>query len=284
MCEERNNINLREQESWLCDSAVLSQMWQPESGTVTRSRLTSMRPPQSTLPQQRVSKNIPTSQKDGVPSQWTQRLRRHYEDNRCCVIRRQLQTFTHSNWGYPPMMWGCCYDRTQWKVEGIRKWVPANRKKLKRKKNRKSGPVPQTGDKGYGNPVVVQIYLPPPMKWRSSTKELSPTQSLYSPVRPGHFRQPVWFPCWTLHHRSHFTVMKFSHSAISEEKVALAVSIDVIDAFNSLLGKKITTDLAKHNVPLHLRHVIKGYHSDSSIICNTEDDTRFLREITKYVT
>lgn len=78
-------------------------------------------------------------------------------------------------------------------------------------------------------------------------------------------------------------VVKFVQSAISQGGVVLAVSIGIINAFNSLLWSKITTALAKHTVPQCLRDVINSYLSDRSIIYNIENGTRVVRKMTRGV-
>ncbi|XP_072933739.1 uncharacterized protein [Epargyreus clarus] len=60
-------------------------------------------------------------------------------------------------------------------------------------------------------------------------------------------------------------VRTLSEQAISQGRVVLAVSLDIVNAFNSLPWRAIMDGLSVHQVPSYLRNVLKAYLSDRRI-------------------
>ncbi|XP_072929562.1 uncharacterized protein [Epargyreus clarus] len=60
-------------------------------------------------------------------------------------------------------------------------------------------------------------------------------------------------------------VRTLSEQAISQGRVVLAVSLDIVNAFNSLPWSAIMDGLSVHQVPSYLRNVLKAYLSDRRV-------------------
>lgn len=77
-------------------------------------------------------------------------------------------------------------------------------------------------------------------------------------------------------------VISTVQSSVSQGGVALAVSIDIINAFNSLPWSKINEALYKHRAPKYLRNVIANYFSKRSIIYTTVDGLLANRKLVEH--
>ena len=56
---------------------------------------------------------------------------------------------------------------------------------------------------------------------------------------------------------------------MTKGEVALAVSLDIANAFNSIQWDVIHTSLIRHRLPVYIREIIKDYLRDRTIIYNT---------------
>ena len=61
-------------------------------------------------------------------------------------------------------------------------------------------------------------------------------------------------------------VINYAQSVVSQGWVALAVSIDIVKAFNSLPWNRINRALPRHGLSQYLRNIIPNYHSERSIV------------------
>ncbi|CAK1597372.1 unnamed protein product [Parnassius mnemosyne] len=78
-------------------------------------------------------------------------------------------------------------------------------------------------------------------------------------------------------------VRSLSEQAISQGGVALAVSLDIVNAFNSLPWDAIKRALAHHQVPPYLQGIIGDYLRDRYILYMGQDGRKIRREIKRGV-
>ncbi|XP_045772161.1 uncharacterized protein LOC123872074 [Maniola jurtina] len=70
-----------------------------------------------------------------------------------------------------------------------------------------------------------------------------------------------------------------SERALSRGGVALAVSLDIVNAFNSLPWATIRNALTHHNIPVYLRNIVGAYLSDRSITYTGRNGRMHRREV-----
>ena len=63
-------------------------------------------------------------------------------------------------------------------------------------------------------------------------------------------------------------VMNIAKDIVSKGGVAMAVSINIANAFNSLLWGKIHAALVRHRIPVYIRRVVQDYLKDRVILYN----------------
>ena len=67
-------------------------------------------------------------------------------------------------------------------------------------------------------------------------------------------------------------VVSLARSAVSpggggvEGRMALAMSLDIVNAFNSLPWTRIHQALRRHEVPMYIRNIIKDYLNNRTVI------------------
>ena len=66
-------------------------------------------------------------------------------------------------------------------------------------------------------------------------------------------------------------VMKIAKDIVNKGGVAMAVSIDIANAFNSLLWGKIHAALVRHRIPEYIRRVVRDYLKDRAIVYNVRN-------------
>ncbi|CAK1602591.1 unnamed protein product [Parnassius mnemosyne] len=74
-------------------------------------------------------------------------------------------------------------------------------------------------------------------------------------------------------------VRSLSEQAVSQGGVALAISLDIVNAFNSLPWGAIRSALAHHQVPPYLQGVIGDYLRDRYILYMGQNGRKIRREI-----
>ena len=62
--------------------------------------------------------------------------------------------------------------------------------------------------------------------------------------------------------------MKIAQDIVSKGAVTMAVSLDIANAFNSLLWGKIHAVLVRHRIPVYIRRVVQDYLKDRVILYN----------------
>ncbi|CAK1599169.1 unnamed protein product [Parnassius mnemosyne] len=78
-------------------------------------------------------------------------------------------------------------------------------------------------------------------------------------------------------------VRSLSEQVISQGGVALAISVDIVNAFNSLPWDAIRRALAHHHVPPYLQGIIGDYLRDGYIPYMGQDGRKIRREIKRGV-
>ena len=78
-------------------------------------------------------------------------------------------------------------------------------------------------------------------------------------------------------------VLGYTRSALSQGGLALAVSLDIVNAFNSLPWSGILRALARHGLPPYIRGIIRSYLADRNIIHSTVSGSIASKEITRGV-
>lgn len=78
-------------------------------------------------------------------------------------------------------------------------------------------------------------------------------------------------------------VLKISQSALSQGWIALAASVDIVNAFNSIPWNRIMRALTKHKLPPYIRAIIRNYLSCRSVIYTTADGSTATKGMTRGV-
>ena len=78
-------------------------------------------------------------------------------------------------------------------------------------------------------------------------------------------------------------VLGYTRSAIEQGGLALAVSLDIVNAFNSLPWEKILIAIDRHGLPHYIKKIIRSYLSERSITYNTSLGHTLSRQITRGV-
>jgi len=78
-------------------------------------------------------------------------------------------------------------------------------------------------------------------------------------------------------------VRQITERAVQEGGVAICVSLDISNAFNTLPWDRIGEALQHHGVPLYLRRVLRGYFKGRSLVFRGEDGAPVEREVCRGV-
>ena len=78
-------------------------------------------------------------------------------------------------------------------------------------------------------------------------------------------------------------VLDYTRSAVSQGGLAPAVSLDIVNAFNSLPWDKILWAIGRHGLPLYIRGIIRSYLTDRNITYSTTSDSIASKQITRGV-